>query len=172
MPGRRLLRRSSTSWIKQPNWTTFMADKENKTINSEVSMSTAAKRGRRSHFLTIRTFSKIFIHITMSINVPSQRHGLAAVITLSSNCSSVTSVMSPGTLFHCLRLCPIAIMQRQVAEFSFVKSSWLHRLLWRAFYQSSPAWRWRSAYPVYATLASYLAPLSLALIQKCPTRQT
>src|SRR5881397_3561392 len=30
-------------------------------------------------------------------------------------------------------------------------SSWLHRCLWRAFYLPRPAWRWRGAYPAYAT---------------------
>jgi len=36
-------------------------------------------------------------------------------------------------------------------------SFWLHRGLWRAFYLPRPAWRWRRAYPAYATLASYVA---------------
>jgi len=35
-------------------------------------------------------------------------------------------------------------------------SSWLHRCLWRAFYLPRAAWRWRRAYPAYATMASYL----------------
>jgi glycosyltransferase involved in cell wall biosynthesis len=39
-------------------------------------------------------------------------------------------------------------------------SSWLHRRLWRAFYLSPAAWRWRRAYPLYATVASYVALLS------------
>jgi glycosyltransferase involved in cell wall biosynthesis len=36
-------------------------------------------------------------------------------------------------------------------------SSWLHRRLWRLFYLPRMAWRWRGAYPVYATTASYVA---------------
>lgn len=42
----------------------------------------------------------------------------------------------------------------------FFASSWLHRLLWRLFYLSKSAWRWKSAYPAYSLFASYLAPLS------------
>jgi glycosyltransferase involved in cell wall biosynthesis len=43
----------------------------------------------------------------------------------------------------------------------FLPSSWLHRRLWRMFYLPAIAWRWRSAYPAYAALASYVALLSL-----------
>ncbi len=48
----------------------------------------------------------------------------------------------------------------------FVRSSWLHRLLWRAFYLPKSAWRWRRAYPAFATIASYLAPLSWELFRR------
>ena len=44
-------------------------------------------------------------------------------------------------------------------------SSWLHRSLWRAFYLPRMAWRWRGAYPVYATVASYLALASWPFIR-------
>lgn len=40
------------------------------------------------------------------------------------------------------------------------RSSWAHRILWRAFYLPRFAWRWRGAYRPFATIASYLAPLS------------
>lgn len=43
--------------------------------------------------------------------------------------------------------------------------SWLHRRLWRLFYLPRMAWRWRGAYPAYATIASYLALASWPLIQ-------
>jgi glycosyltransferase involved in cell wall biosynthesis len=43
-------------------------------------------------------------------------------------------------------------------------SSWLHRRLWRAFYLSRMAWRWRGAYPAYAVVASYVALLSWPFI--------
>jgi glycosyltransferase involved in cell wall biosynthesis len=46
-----------------------------------------------------------------------------------------------------------------------LRSSWAHRLLWRAFYLPKMAWRWRGAYRAYATVASYLAPLSLAFFR-------
>src|SRR5437867_7814043 len=36
-------------------------------------------------------------------------------------------------------------------------SSWLHRRLWRAFYLPRMAWRWRGAYPAFATAASSAA---------------
>jgi glycosyltransferase involved in cell wall biosynthesis len=39
----------------------------------------------------------------------------------------------------------------------FLPSSWLHRCLWRSFYLPRAAWRWRRAYPAYATVASYVA---------------
>ena len=47
----------------------------------------------------------------------------------------------------------------------FVASSWLHRLLWKAFYLPSCAWRWRRFYRIYALVASYLAPLSWRLFR-------
>lgn len=45
----------------------------------------------------------------------------------------------------------------------FLKSSWLHRQLWRLFYLPSFSWRWRRFYRHYAVVASYLAPLSWPL---------
>src|SRR5206468_4407308 len=38
-----------------------------------------------------------------------------------------------------------------------LRSSWLHRRLWRLFYLPRMAWRWQGAYRAYATAASYLA---------------
>src|SRR5262245_26923620 len=32
----------------------------------------------------------------------------------------------------------------------FLSSSWLHRVMWRAFYLPQAAWRWRRAYRAYA----------------------
>ena len=46
-----------------------------------------------------------------------------------------------------------------------LSSSWFHRSLWRAFYLPRMAWRWRGAYPVYATVASYLALASWPFIR-------
>ena len=46
-----------------------------------------------------------------------------------------------------------------------VRSSWIHRQLWSAFYRPRMAWRWRAAYPAYAVLASYAAPLSFPLLR-------
>ncbi|MBA3341756.1 MAG: glycosyltransferase family 4 protein [Gemmatimonadaceae bacterium] len=46
-------------------------------------------------------------------------------------------------------------------------SSWLHRLMWRAFYLSPGAWRWRwrtRAYGAFATVASYASPASVPLL--------
>lgn len=45
----------------------------------------------------------------------------------------------------------------------FARSSALHRRLWRAFYLGRHSWRLRSAYGLYATVATYAAPLSLSL---------
>ncbi len=45
----------------------------------------------------------------------------------------------------------------------FLPSSWLHRLLWRAFYCSRIAWLWQAFYRPFAVVASYLAPASLSL---------
>jgi glycosyltransferase involved in cell wall biosynthesis len=47
----------------------------------------------------------------------------------------------------------------------FVRSSWPHRQLWRAFYLPHPSWRWRRLYPSFALCASYLAPLSRDLLR-------
>ena len=49
-------------------------------------------------------------------------------------------------------------------KLKFLSSSWLHRLLWKAFYLPSFAWRWKRFYRSYAVLASYLAPFSFSLI--------
>lgn len=45
----------------------------------------------------------------------------------------------------------------------FLPSSLVHRLMWRAFYLPRHAWRWRAAYRPFATVASYVAPLSVPL---------
>jgi glycosyltransferase involved in cell wall biosynthesis len=50
-------------------------------------------------------------------------------------------------------------------QVKMLSSSWLHRLLWRAFYLPRMAWRWRGAYPAYATVASYLALASWAFVR-------
>jgi glycosyltransferase involved in cell wall biosynthesis len=47
----------------------------------------------------------------------------------------------------------------------FIASSWAHRLLWKAFYLPSFAWRWQRFYRAYALAASYLSPLSWRLFR-------
>lgn len=48
----------------------------------------------------------------------------------------------------------------------FLPSSLLHRQLWRLYYMSRSAWRWRNRlYRAYATAASYLALMSQSLMQ-------
>jgi glycosyltransferase involved in cell wall biosynthesis len=46
-----------------------------------------------------------------------------------------------------------------------LRSSWVHRRLWRAFYLPRIAWRWRGAYRAFATAASYLAPISAPFLK-------
>ena len=46
-------------------------------------------------------------------------------------------------------------------QVKFLPAPWLHRCLWRAFYLPRMAWRWRRAYRAYATVASYIALVSL-----------
>ncbi|WP_114751790.1 glycosyltransferase family 4 protein [Pleomorphovibrio marinus] len=48
----------------------------------------------------------------------------------------------------------------------FIKSSLLHRMLWRLFYLPSFAWRWQRFYRFYATIASYLSPFSYQLSRR------
>ena len=48
---------------------------------------------------------------------------------------------------------------------TFARSSLAHRVLWRTFYSRSWSWRLRRCYKAFATLASYLAPLSLDLLR-------
>jgi glycosyltransferase involved in cell wall biosynthesis len=49
-------------------------------------------------------------------------------------------------------------------QVKMLPTPWLHRWLWRTFYLSRSAWRWRrTAYPAYATAASYLALASWPL---------
>lgn len=68
----------------------------------------------------------------------------------------------------CLSLAPRlaeARHERTGCRVRMVRSSLPHRLLWRLFYVPRLAWRWRRLYPLYALLASYLAPLSLPLLR-------
>jgi glycosyltransferase involved in cell wall biosynthesis len=55
--------------------------------------------------------------------------------------------------------------ERVGCRVKFVPSAWLHRQLWRLFYLPKHAWRWRGAYRAYATVASYLAPLSSVFLR-------
>lgn len=50
-------------------------------------------------------------------------------------------------------------------KLKFLKSSLLHRVLWKTFYLPSFSWRWRKFYRSYATIASYLAPISFSLLK-------
>src|SRR5256712_10111254 len=43
-------------------------------------------------------------------------------------------------------------------------SSWPPRRLWRLFYLPAAAWRWRRAYPPYATVASYVSLASRSFL--------
>jgi len=58
-----------------------------------------------------------------------------------------------------------AVHQVTGARVCFRRSSAAHRALWRGFYLSDHAWRWRRAYPAFAIAASYLAPLSGDLLR-------
>jgi glycosyltransferase involved in cell wall biosynthesis len=49
-------------------------------------------------------------------------------------------------------------------EVRFLRSPLLHRMLWKAFYLPKNAWRWRSAYRPFATVASYAALASPWLV--------
>ena len=44
----------------------------------------------------------------------------------------------------------------------FLRSSAMHRWLWRWFYVSAGSWRWQRWWRPYGTVASYLAPLSFS----------
>lgn len=48
---------------------------------------------------------------------------------------------------------------------TFVRSSFAHRVLWRAFYERSWSWRVRRAYRAFALASSYLAPASSELVR-------
>lgn len=50
-------------------------------------------------------------------------------------------------------------------QVSFVRSSLIHRALWKTFYARDWSWRLRSAYRSYATASSYLAPLSVDFVR-------
>jgi glycosyltransferase involved in cell wall biosynthesis len=71
-------------------------------------------------------------------------------------------------VWYCLSLQPALSEARHQAvgcRIKFIRSGWWHRCLWRLFYNPRIAWRWRSAYRAYATLASYLALLSWPLFR-------
>lgn len=59
-----------------------------------------------------------------------------------------------------------AIHQTVGCKIKFIPSSWLHRQLWKLFYLPKPAWRWRFVYPWFATIASYLAPVSIRFLRE------
>lgn len=50
-------------------------------------------------------------------------------------------------------------------QVDFVRSSMIHRALWKTFYARDWSWRLRSAYRPYATASSYLAPLSVDFVR-------
>ena len=50
-------------------------------------------------------------------------------------------------------------------QVDFVRSSMVHRAMWNAFYAREWSWRLRSAYKLYATASSYLAPLSVDFVR-------
>jgi len=50
-------------------------------------------------------------------------------------------------------------------QVNFVRSSLIHRALWKTFYARTWSWRLRSAYRPYATASSYLAPLSVDFVR-------
>ncbi len=50
-------------------------------------------------------------------------------------------------------------------QVKMLPSSTLHRWLWKAFYLPRAAWRWQTAYRAFATMASYLAPVSWPLLK-------
>ena len=50
-------------------------------------------------------------------------------------------------------------------QVKILPSSWIHRRLWRAFYLSRSAWRWRRFYRSYATAASYVSLFSWPFIK-------
>jgi glycosyltransferase involved in cell wall biosynthesis len=50
-------------------------------------------------------------------------------------------------------------------QVNFVRSSLIHRALWKTFYARNWSWRLRSAYRTYATASSYLAPLSVDFVR-------
>ncbi len=58
------------------------------------------------------------------------------------------------------------IHQVTKCKVKFIKSSLMHRVLWRLFYLPPFAWRWRRFYRPYAVLASYLAPASWPVIKE------
>src|SRR5262245_9572749 len=71
-------------------------------------------------------------------------------------------------LWCCVCLAPALTEARHAkvgCRVRMLSSSWLHRALWKAFYLPKMAWRWRRLYPLYATLASYLAPLSAPVVR-------
>lgn len=57
-----------------------------------------------------------------------------------------------------------AVHQVTGATVRLRRSSVVHRRLWWTFWMAPHAWRWRWAYPAYAVVASYVAPLSIDLL--------
>jgi glycosyltransferase involved in cell wall biosynthesis len=51
------------------------------------------------------------------------------------------------------------------AKVKFLRSSWLHRKLWKLFYASKNSWRLQKYYKTYASLASYTSLLSWKIFQ-------
>jgi glycosyltransferase involved in cell wall biosynthesis len=48
----------------------------------------------------------------------------------------------------------------------FLRSPWLHRLIWRVFYLTPGAWRWQRYYPTFALVASLAGTLSWRLLRE------
>ena len=94
-----------------------------------------------SGFLVIRMFLKISIHITALAKRTLPRAGPAAAIILALLQAEIGDVV-----WYMQSLSPQFVEARHEETGLRVKclrSPWMHRLLWRVFYLTPGAWRWR-----------------------------
>ena len=129
-------------------------------------MSAALQRGRP--LIAFFEYADVFEDFYPRLGVDQREFAAAWADTGNHNFVRLLQREVGDVLWCCLSLAPALTEARHTAtgcRVRMLRSSWLHRLLWKIFWLPKIAWRWRGLYPLYATLASYLAPLSAPLVR-------
>lgn len=132
-------------------------------VNKDLNPLSSGKRLRIAFFDYPDVFEDFYTHYDVSQSDFDTWHNTgnhAWLEIIQKNTGDVTWYIS------CIKPELRETVHKKVGcKLKFLSSSWLHRILWKAFYLPASAWRWKRFYRSYAVLASYLAPLSFSLIK-------